>query len=79
MTTSVVLDDLVGSLVGTASNDVGSSTTLDSDGILADVLEPDELEVTSAKAVNTLLLVGTNNDVTKGSAILKDENSVLLT
>jgi hypothetical protein len=74
-----VLDDLVGSLVGTASDDVGSSTTLDSDSILADVLEPDELEVTSAKAVNTLLLVGTNNDVTKGSAILKDENSVLLT
>jgi hypothetical protein len=79
VTASVVLDDLVGSLVGTASDDVGSSTTLDSDGILADVLEPDKLKVASAKAVNTFLLVGTNNDVTKGSAILKDENSVLLT
>lgn len=79
MTASVVLDELVGTLVGTASNDVGSSTALDSDGILADILKPDKLEVTGTKTVNTLLLVGTNDDVTKGSAILKDENSVLLT
>ncbi|KAI6749367.1 hypothetical protein HG530_015206 [Fusarium avenaceum] len=79
VTASVVLDELVGSLVGTASNDVGSSTTLDSDGILADVLKPDELEVTGTKAVNALLLVGTNDDIAKGSTILEDEDSILLT
>ena len=78
MTTSVVLDHLVGSLVGTATNDVGSSTTLDRDSILADVLEPDKLKVAGTETVDTLLLVGTNDDVAKSGAVLKNKDSILL-
>jgi hypothetical protein len=76
--TSVVLDDLVGRLVGTAANDVGGAAALDANGILADVLEPDELEVAGALAVDALLLVGTNDDIAEGGAVLKNEDSVLL-
>lgn len=79
MTTSVVLDHLVGSLVGTATDDVGSSTTLDRDSILADILEPDKLKVTGAETVDTLLLVGADNDVAKSGTVLENEDSILLT
>ena len=42
-----MLDDLVGCLVGTATNDPGvlaGLVTLDGDGILADILEPDKVQ-----------------------------------
>ena len=77
VTAAVVLDDLVGGLVSTAANDVGNSAALDGDGILADVLEPDKLEVAGAQAVDTLLLVGTDDNVAESSAILKDEDSII--
>ena len=79
MTTSVVLDHFVGSLVGTATNDVGSSTTLDRDSILTNILEPDELKVAGTETVDTLLLVGTDDDVAKSGTVLKNKNSILLT
>lgn len=76
--TSVMLDDLIRGMVGTTTNDVGSSITLDGNGILADILEPDKFEVAAALAVDTLTLVGTNNDVLQRSAIFKNKDSVLL-
>jgi hypothetical protein len=79
VTTSVVLDHLVGSLVGTATDDVGSSTTLKRDSILANILEPDELKVTGAETVDTLLLVGADDDVSKSGAVLKNKDCILLT
>ena len=79
MAATVVLDDLVGGMVSTAANDVGSAVTLDGDSVLADVLEPDKLESAGAQAVDTLTLVGANDDVAKGSALLEDEDGISLT
>ena len=45
---AVVLDDLVRGMVGAAADDVDGAVTLERDGILADVLEPDVLEVAGA-------------------------------
>lgn len=42
---------------------------------LADITEPDVLKSAGTLAVNTLQLVGTNDDVGDGSTILKDEDS----
>lgn len=44
MTTAVMLNDFISSLVGATSDDVGCAAALDRDGILADVLEPDEFK-----------------------------------
>ena len=79
VTASVVLDHFVGSLVGTATDDVGSSTTLKRDSILTNVLEPDELKVTSTETVDTLLLVGTDDDVAKSGTVLENKDCILLT
>lgn len=76
LTAAVVLDDLVVGVVGTTSNDVGGTITLDGDGVLTDVLEPDELQSARAQAVDTLALVGADDDVAKGSTILEDEDSI---
>lgn len=70
MAASVVLNDLVGSVVGTATNDVLGAVTLEGDGVLANVLEPDVLEVAGAQAVDSLALVGADDDVSQGGAIL---------
>lgn len=74
--TAVVLNDLVLGAVSTATNDVGSSGSLDGDSVLADLLEPNELQVAAAQAVDTLLLVGTDDDVLQGSAVLEDEDGI---
>jgi hypothetical protein len=79
MAAAVMLDDLVVGAVCTSANDVGSAVTLDGDGIFADVLEPDELEVAATQAVDALLLVGTDDDVLQGCALFKNEDSVRLT
>lgn len=79
VTAAVVLDELVGALEGTTADDVGNTVTLDGDGILADILEPDELEVARSLAVDTLALVGTDDDVAESGAVLEDKDSVLLT
>jgi hypothetical protein len=44
---------------------------------LANVTEPDVLQSASTLAVNTLKLVGTNDNVGESSTVLKDENSVV--
>lgn len=79
MATTVVLNDLVGSLIGTSANDVGGSVTLDRDGVLANVLEPDKLEVAGSETVDTFLLVLADDDVTKSGTLLENENGVSLT
>ena len=79
MSASVVLDDLVCGVESTTADDVGSTITLDGDGILADVLEPDKLQRARAQAVNTLTLVGTDDDVAESGTLLEDKDSVGLT
>lgn len=76
VTAAVVLYDLVVGVEGTAADDLGVAVALDGDGVLADVLEPDVLESAGADTVDTLVLVGANDDVPQGSAILKDEDGV---
>ena len=59
-----MLDDLVVGVLSTTSNDVGGSRGLpQGDGILADILEPDVVDVARTLAVDTLSLVGTDDDV----------------
>lgn len=77
VTAAVVLDDLVGGVVSTTTDDVGSAAAKDGDGILADILEPGELDVARALAVNTLTLVGTDDDVSESGTLLEDEDGVL--
>lgn len=100
-----MLDDLVGGVVGTATDDPGlcaglvvllyrgsdgvhiSETglagglvglgTYNRDGVLADVLEPDKLEIAVSVAVNTLGLVLADDDVSQGSAGLEVEDGIL--
>jgi hypothetical protein len=79
VTAAIVLDDLIGSLVGTATDNVGGSATLDRDGILTNILEPDELQVARAETMNALFLVGADNDVAKSCTVLEDKDCILLT
>lgn len=74
-----MLDDLISGFVGTTANNIGCAAALDGDGILADVLEPNEFESARSKAVHAFTLIGANNDVSKLRPIFKDKNSVLLT
>lgn len=76
---AVVLDDLVASVVGATAYDPRLLTglvVLDGNGILADVLEPDELEVARAVAVNTLGLVLADDHVSQGRARAEEEDGV---
>lgn len=74
-----MLDHLVAGVVCATANDPGllpSLVVLDADGVLADVLEPHELEVAVAVAVNTLGLVLANDHVAKGRAGAEEEDGV---
>lgn len=73
---AVVLDDLVGGVVGAAADDVGRAVALDRDGVLANVLEPDVLEGTAAQAIDALSLVGADDDVLEGGALFENEDGV---
>jgi hypothetical protein len=64
---AVDLDDLV---VG------GEGAAADGDGVFADVLEPDIGDGAGAKAVDALGLVGADDDVGDGGAVLEDEDGV---
>lgn len=64
--------------VSAAADDVGDTVALERDGVLADLLEPGELDVAGAQAVDALALVGADDDVADGGAVLEDEDSVLL-
>lgn len=78
-TETVVLDDLVLGAGSTATADKSVAVTLDGEGILADLLPPDVLDGARALAVNTLDLVGADDDVLEGSTVLKDEDGILVT
>lgn len=71
-----MLDNLVRGLVSTTANNVGSAAAEDGDGILANILEPGEFDVAGALAVNTLALVGTDDDIAESSTILEDKHSI---
>ena len=61
------------------SQDKVLTVVLDRDGVLADVLEPQELEVAAAAlAVDTLADGLADDDVLQGAAALDDESGVLL-
>lgn len=76
MSTSIVLDDLIRSLVCAAANDVCSSRTFDGDCIFADIFKPDELKVAGTFAVDAFLLVGADDDIAKSRAVLENEDRV---
>lgn len=79
---AVVLNHLVAGVVGTTAYDprlLPSLVVLDADGVLADVLEPDKLEVAGAVAVNTLGLVLADDHVAQGRAGAEEEDGVSVT
>jgi hypothetical protein len=78
LATSIVLDNLVVGVVGTAANDVGSTVAFEGDGILANVFEPHVLNGAGSKAVNTLALIGANDGVHQRSALLEHKDSICL-
>lgn len=78
-TATVVLNNLVRGVVSTTANDPGvvaRGIVLHGDGILADILEPDELERAGAIAVDTLSLVLADDDVLEGGALAEEEDGV---
>lgn len=78
-TASVVLNDLVRSVICTATNDSGLSSSLvvlDGNGILTYVLEPYVLQSAVAVTVNTFGLVLANDSVLEGGSSAKDEDGV---
>lgn len=77
-TKTVVLDNLVGGSSSTTSLDESVAVTLEGKGILADLLPPDVLDGARAHAVNTLNLIGANDDVLEGGSVLKDEDGILV-
>jgi hypothetical protein len=65
---SIVLHDLVACCLSSSTNDVGlSRSLLDGNGIFADILEPNVVEVARSEAVHPLGLVSTDYDVSKRS------------
>ena len=74
-----MLNDLVAGLVGTTADDpslVTGLVVLNADGVLTDVLEPDELEGAGTIAVNALLLVLADDGVLQGGASAEDEDGI---
>jgi hypothetical protein len=55
------------------------SETYDSDSVLTDVLEPDELQGAGTLTVDTLLLILSDDDVLQGSARPEDEDGIVVT
>lgn len=81
-TGTVVLEDLVGSTGGTTAGDLGGLAgvlLLDGEGILADSRPPDVGEGAATVAVDALNLVGADDDVGEGGALLEDEDGVGVT
>lgn len=79
--TAVVLEDLVLGAESTAAGDGGGLAgilLLDGEGILADSGPPDVGQLAAAHAVDTLDLVGTDDDVGEGSAGLSCVSLLLI-
>lgn len=54
--------------------------TYDRNGILADIFEPHVLDgAATTNAVDTLVLIGANDDITESSTLSKDEDGISLT
>lgn len=73
-----MLDDLVLGAAGTTANDGGVAVTLEGESVLADSSPPDVVDGAGALAVDTLDLVGTDDGVLEGSAVLEEEDGVLV-
>jgi len=79
ITASVMLNDLVISILGSTPGDCRCSRgLLDGDGIFANILEPDIPQSARAQAVDTLRLVCADNNILQSSALLKQENGVAI-
>lgn len=75
-----MLQDLVAGLAGAAAVDVrGARLLLEGGGVLADIGPPDVIEGAGAEAVDALAVVGADDNVGEGGAILEDEDSVAIT
>ena len=74
---TVMLDDLVLGLCGTAALDQDIAGTESGDGVFADITEPDVGQGTSTLAVDALQGVLADDDVGELSAILEDEDGAV--
>ena len=75
---AIHLDDLVARGEGAAAGDGDLAFALEGDGVLADVLEPDVGDGAGAEAVDAFGLVGADDDVGDGGAVLEDKDGVVL-
>ena len=79
--TTVVLENLVIGAEGTAALDSGcftSSLLFDGEGIFADCAPPNIVQRAGTLAMNTLDLIGANNDVGDRGTVGEDEDSVFI-
>jgi hypothetical protein len=77
-----VLDNLVTGVVRTTTNDPGllsSLVILDTDSVLTDILEPDELKGAGTIAVHTLGLVLADDNIAQGGAGAEEEDGISVT
>lgn len=75
-----MLDDLVGTVVSTTTNDPSLGAclvVLDGETVLADILPPDELKGAVTIAVDTLSLVLADDHVAKSRALVEVEDGIL--
>lgn len=52
--------------------------TYDGDGILANVFKPDKFQSAGSETVDTLHLVGTNDDILQRSALFQEEDCIIV-
>lgn len=79
---AIVLNHFVSGVVSASTYDPGflpSDVILDSDGIFADVFEPDELEGARPIAMDTFSLVGSNDDILESRTRAEKKNSIGIT
>lgn len=78
--TTIVLEDLVTGALGTSTVNVACSTgLLERGGILAYVEPPDIVESASPKAMDTLAIIGADNDIGERGTGLENENCIRIT
>ena len=72
---TVVLDDLVGSVLSTTALNEDVACAKSRDGVLTNIAEPDVGQGASTTAVDTLELASTDDDVGDAGAVLEDKDS----